>query len=228
MSAFSSLNKKSASVFASSVFPTPVGPINKKLPKGLLGSLKPERLRLIASETTCTASFCPMTRLCSTFSSSRYFCFSLESILATGIPVHELTTRATSSSVTSCRKSELRSLSESRFFCRASAAVSSFSRAGILLYFNSAAFSRLPSRVNFSTSKRHCSSSALMLRLLSMSDFSFCHWSFIASRSEEMSASSFSSFLSRSTEAASVSFASDCFSIDNCKIFRSSWSSSVG
>ena len=39
--AFSLSNKNSASALANSVLPTPVGPKNKKLPIGLLGSFKP-------------------------------------------------------------------------------------------------------------------------------------------------------------------------------------------
>lgn len=46
--AFSSSNRHSASAFASSVLPTPVGPRNKKLPIGCSGSASPARLRRIA------------------------------------------------------------------------------------------------------------------------------------------------------------------------------------
>ena len=41
------LNKKWAKDLAVSVLPTPVGPKNKKVPKGLVGSLKPALERII-------------------------------------------------------------------------------------------------------------------------------------------------------------------------------------
>ncbi len=52
----SSSNKLSANAFASSVFPTPVGPKNRNEPIGLRGSLIPALERIIASETFSTAS----------------------------------------------------------------------------------------------------------------------------------------------------------------------------
>ena len=45
--AFSSSNKNFAKALADCVFPTPVGPKNKKLPIGLLSVLSPAVLRLI-------------------------------------------------------------------------------------------------------------------------------------------------------------------------------------
>ena len=60
---FSSSNRFSASAFASSVLPTPVGPRNRKEPIGLVGSLIPALERMIASVTFVTPSSCPMTRL---------------------------------------------------------------------------------------------------------------------------------------------------------------------
>jgi hypothetical protein len=54
--AFSSLNKKSARVLASSVLPTPVGPKNKNDPNGRAASESPALLRLIASATAARAS----------------------------------------------------------------------------------------------------------------------------------------------------------------------------
>ena len=141
-------------------------------------------------------------RLCRTVSSSRYFCFSEVSIFETGMPVHEETTLAMSSSLTSCRSRDARSgesscsLELSAFW----AACSSLSRFGIIEYFNSAAFSRFPSRVNFSMLNRSFSSCSLRLLILSIAPFSFCHWSFMALRFAVISASSFSSFASRSFE----------------------------
>ena len=111
--ACSSLNKKSLRVFASSVLPTPVGPINKKLPKGLFSSLSPALFLRIASATTETAFSCPITLFCKTDSKSMYFCFSEANIFVTGMPVQADTIFAISSSDTSCRRRE--DLSSTRF-----------------------------------------------------------------------------------------------------------------
>src|ERR1700723_1486395 len=46
INARSSSNKYDASARASSVFPTPVGPRNRKLPIGRFGSFKPPRARI--------------------------------------------------------------------------------------------------------------------------------------------------------------------------------------
>ena len=48
-------NIASASAFASSVLPTPVGPEKMKLPIGLLGVFKPTLARLIALDIATTA-----------------------------------------------------------------------------------------------------------------------------------------------------------------------------
>ena len=61
--AFSLPNMLSASAFASSVLPTPVGPKNKNEPVGLLGSVSPTLPLLIALDTEDTASSCPITLL---------------------------------------------------------------------------------------------------------------------------------------------------------------------
>lgn len=55
--AFLSPNKNSANVFASSVFPTHVGPRNMNDPMGFLGSLRPTLARLIALLMATIASF---------------------------------------------------------------------------------------------------------------------------------------------------------------------------
>src|SRR5215218_9472690 len=60
--AASSPKRASARVRASSVFPTPVGPRNRKLPMGRFGSESPARARLTASATASTASSWPITR----------------------------------------------------------------------------------------------------------------------------------------------------------------------
>ena len=63
MSASSLPNMNSASAFASSVFPTPVGPRKMNEPIGRFGSLRPARARRTAFEMISIASCWPMTRL---------------------------------------------------------------------------------------------------------------------------------------------------------------------
>jgi len=55
-----SLNKKSARVFASSVFPTPVLPRKRNDPRGFDSSVIPVRDRLMALETDSMACCCQM------------------------------------------------------------------------------------------------------------------------------------------------------------------------
>ena len=66
--ASSSPKRNSASVRASSVFPTPDGPRKMNEPVGRFGSLIPARARRIALETATIAWCWPMTRLCSSSS----------------------------------------------------------------------------------------------------------------------------------------------------------------
>lgn len=66
---FSSSNRHSARDFASSVFPTPVGPMKRNDPIGFPGSFMPALLLIIASVTLVTPSSWPITLLWS--SSSR-------------------------------------------------------------------------------------------------------------------------------------------------------------
>src|SRR3954465_12624797 len=54
--ALSSANMNSARALVSSVLPTPVGPRNRKLPIGRLGSFRPARARRTASETAPSPS----------------------------------------------------------------------------------------------------------------------------------------------------------------------------
>ena len=54
---FSEPKKSAAKAFVTSVFPTPVGPQNKKLAIGRLGLRKPTRARRIAFEIATTALF---------------------------------------------------------------------------------------------------------------------------------------------------------------------------
>src|SRR5436309_2647956 len=96
--ASSSPNRNSASVRASSVFPTPDGPRKMNEPVGRLGSLSPARERRIALETTSIAGCWPMTRLWSSSSMRMSFCVSASVSLNTGMPVHIETMSAISSS----------------------------------------------------------------------------------------------------------------------------------
>ena len=48
-----------ASCLASSVFPTPVGPLKRKLPMGFSGDLSPERASLMAAVSSWMAASCP-------------------------------------------------------------------------------------------------------------------------------------------------------------------------
>jgi hypothetical protein len=66
--ASSSPNRNSASVRASSVFPTPEGPRKMNEPVGRFGSFRPARERRMALETAWMAASCPMTRLWSSSS----------------------------------------------------------------------------------------------------------------------------------------------------------------
>ena len=97
-----SLSPKTASARArhSSVLPTPVGPRNRKLPIGRLGSDSPTLPRRIARDTAVTASFWPMTRRWSILSILRRRFVSSALRFATGMPVHSDTTAAISSAVT--------------------------------------------------------------------------------------------------------------------------------
>ena len=119
--AFSLSNRYSASAFASSVLPTPVGPRNRKLPMGLFGSDRPARLRRMAPATAETASSWPMTRSCSLSSRSTSFSISPCIILDTGMPVQVDTTSA----ISSCDTSSLRIAPSSCLSFRACSACSS-------------------------------------------------------------------------------------------------------
>ena len=80
-------NTASASAFASSVLPTPVGPEKIKLPIGLLGLFKPTLARRIAFDNAITASFCPITLLWRVSSSFNNLSDSPSVIFVTGTPV---------------------------------------------------------------------------------------------------------------------------------------------
>ena len=119
--ASSSPNRNSASVRASSVFPTPDGPRKMNEPVGRFGSLIPARARRIAFETATIAASWPMTRLWSSSSIRMSFCDSASVSLKTGMPVHIETMSAISSSpISGCSpapSSARQFSSSSRFFC---------------------------------------------------------------------------------------------------------------
>src|SRR5260370_536254 len=91
----SSSNRNSARALHNSVLPTPVGPRKRNEPMGRLGSCRPARARLTASETATMAASWPTTRWRSLSSMLRSFSRSLSSILSSGIPVQRDTTSAT-------------------------------------------------------------------------------------------------------------------------------------
>ena len=98
-------NMNSASARASSVLPTPVGPRNRKVPIGRLGSDRPARERRSAVDTALTASSWPMTRRCRRSSMWTSFSISPSMRRVTGTPVHLATISATSlASTSSLRK----------------------------------------------------------------------------------------------------------------------------
>ena len=90
----------SASALESSVFPTPVGPRNRKDPVGRFGSFNPTLPRFTAFATAVTASSWPTTRLWSVCSSLARRFDSPSARRCTGIFVQVDTVFAISSSVT--------------------------------------------------------------------------------------------------------------------------------
>ena len=121
----SSSNKNQARDLANSVFPTPVGPIKMKDPRGLCGSPSPERERRIQLEIASTASSWPMTRLLSRSSVLSSLSFSPSKSLFKGMRVQRETTPAISSSSTSSLSIDFELCSfcklkfwASNFFCR--------------------------------------------------------------------------------------------------------------
>ena len=98
--ASSSSNRHCASAFASSVFPTPVGPRKMNEPIGRFGSFSPARARRTASLSASMARSCPTTRSCSVSSMRSSFSLSRSSSRETGMPVIWPTRLAMSSSET--------------------------------------------------------------------------------------------------------------------------------
>ena len=101
--ASASSKTSAASVFASSVLPTPVGPRNANAAMGFDGSPSPALDRRTASATSAQASGWPTTRAASVASRSRSFCRSVDTSRAADTPVHAATTAAMSSGVTVSR-----------------------------------------------------------------------------------------------------------------------------
>src|SRR5699024_9067406 len=185
----------------------------------------PARLRRTASETTRTALSWPITRRPSSFSMRSNLPVSPSSRRPAGMPVHALTTSATSSALTS----SLSMTSDSVVSDAVDSAVSScFSRAGIFPYRSSAARPRSPSRSARSDSPRSCSSCSLSPRTVSMEPFSFCQRVVSTESSSRFSASSARNVLNRSREAASFSLDNAISSISMRRTARSTSSISTG
>ena len=221
---FSVSKSASESAFASSVLPTPVGPIKINEPIGLFSSLRPARALSIASETATTASSWPITLLWRISGSFRSFSLSLSTSFDTGIPVHCDTTSAISSTSTSSFRS-LSSLLSARA-CFSSS--SFFSSAGSSPYFSFASVSRSYAR---SASSMRCFNSSISCFVCLESViffFSVSHWVLSDALSLLSSLNSFSNASSLAFDALSVSFRSACFSIWSCIIFLEIWSSSDG
>ena len=190
----SSSKRKSASVRASSVLPTPVGPRNRKEPIGRLGSDSPARDRRIALATAVTASSWPMTRSCSTSSMRTSFAISPSMSRLTGMPVHLATISAMSSSSTSSLSIAARAWSSSR------RSASPRSRPRGRASCRSAAGRRARGRPRARRARprvRAFSSCSLSARISVMASFSFCQCATIASRSSASVASSSSIAASR-------------------------------
>ncbi len=168
MRAFSLSKRNSASALASSVFPTPVGPMKMKLPSGRFGSCTPARALLTASETALTASSWPMILECSSCSILSSLALSPSSIRETGMPVQRETTSAMCPGVIS-------SVSMAPFSCIAAsfalASAAAFSTSLRVPYRISATFCRSPAL--WAAASRTLSSSALRASSLLSSMRSF-------------------------------------------------------
>ena len=99
---FSLSNNASASAFATSVLPTPVGPKNKNEPIGLLASWIPALCLKIAFDTSLIAWSCPITLFDNVSYKVKTFSLSPFNNLLTGMPVFLETIFAISSSSTTC------------------------------------------------------------------------------------------------------------------------------
>jgi hypothetical protein len=93
---WNSLPSWRASCFASSVLPTPVGPVKRKQPAGRSGLPSPARDRLIARATRRTASGWPKTTRPRSSSSVRSRSFSDKDACFSGMRAMRATTRSIS------------------------------------------------------------------------------------------------------------------------------------
>ena len=158
----------------SSVFPTPVGPKNKKLAIGLLGSFNPVLDLFIEFATAQIALLWPIIFSLRVDSNFKSLSFSDWVKLFTGIEVHFETTSAISSKVTSCLK---------RFF---SPFLKEFNNLSLLIFNffcneikvpNSNSAALLRSKLLLACSIFNCVDSISSFKLLisSISSFSFFH-----------------------------------------------------
>ena len=169
----SSSKRNSASARANSVLPTPVGPKKMNEPMGPIGVLQTttsahDRLsnrddRFILPDNAAMQFIAKMQTI------SR---LPPSSSLATGTPVHRLTTAAMSSSSTSSLSNSARWI---RWTVVASSALSCFSNSISVPYFSSAARLRSYSRSAFSMSILVCSMRWRNSRSPWTASFSFCH-----------------------------------------------------
>mmetsp|Transcript_3085 Transcript_3085/g.8868 ORF Transcript_3085/g.8868 Transcript_3085/m.8868 type:complete len:554 (-) Transcript_3085:1034-2695(-) len=217
----------SATAFASSVLPTPVGPRNMSDAVGLSGSLSPARERWIASATASTASSCPATRCRSWSASVRIFCASVASIFLSGTPVHCDTTAATSSSPTVVRVSASppSAAASASCFARSCACSSGKSR-----YLSSAALLSSYAASACSISSVFCSMAALSELSPSSAPFSSRHRSASARWRPSSVPISARSAVSRAAArgSAAASLVSENSSILACTSRRSTSSSACG
>ena len=220
---FSSSNRLCANAFASSVFPTPVGPRKRNDPIGLLGSLIPALERMIASVTSSTPSSWPMTLLWSSSARWSVLFLSLSFNFATGIPVHLETILAISSSVTA---SWTRDNSFSLTFSSSSS--SCFCSWGSSPYCSCAALFRSYSLCALLISLFTCSISSRIFCTRSTECFSFSHCTFSPAYSSFRPASSSCKCSRRSRLNLSSSFFSASSSISSCIILLLNSSNSVG
>ena len=219
----SSSNNAWATALASSVFPTPVGPKNRKEPIGRSGSWMPARERIIASATFRTASSWPITLWCSVLSRCSNFSRSPSIRRVTGMPVQRPTMRAISSSVTLSRSSVA-------FWVLpfSSKFASCFCSSGSLPYFNAAALSRSYSRSASSIWDPTCSISSRSFCTCPIDVFSFSQRAFISWNCSRISVSSFWISAKCSADKRLFSFFNAASSISCCIIFREISSNSAG
>ena len=164
----SSSNSSSASVFATSVFPTPVGPRNINEPIGLFGSFIPARALIIASLTSVSALSCPFTLFIMLFLRFNNFSFSPPTSFFTGIFVHfDIISAIFSSSTVSLN------ICDSSTFLKFS---NSFSSLGIVPCRSIAASSRSYLFSACSSLNLAVSNSSFFLFIKSFIFFSFSHF----------------------------------------------------